>query len=680
MNVASRSWPGAALIVLLSLLSVVRSSVGTRLDSLTVDEPWHIIAGTTYVRGGGFHLNPEHPPLVKLWVGAAMPDDLRLRPPVRLREKAQEREWVEKTFFFDNDSRALQQRARIAMWSLHGLLLVALGLLLWRAVGLPWATGTLAFLAIEPTVAAHMPVVMTDLPLALTLMIAAVAGGLLAATWRWPWVIAAGVTMGIALVTKHSALAGVGGLGLGLLLAAQWGWRKGEGPRRHLMLASAAFLAVAVIWAHYGMRFHAAADGTDAFNRPMPDKVAELQSPLWRSGIGFADQHRLLPRSYLWGLADTVRTGVEGRSIGMHFVWGRVHYGNPPWFSWPAILASKMPLALLVLLLASLPLALRSALPATTRWTVAAVVLASGFHMAALVGSDGIWGGVRHALPVITAAAVLAGGVVSWAWQRRQWPALAATAALYIAAVAMTIREPRVWEYHNELVGGTSNAYRYFRHEGVDLGQRFHELREFHDLYIAPGDEPLYVNYWAGEQQIRAAGMKFRRPVESLKDTNVDGHYAGWFIYPMTDTLPWPQWDWDPKVVFKDMRMVARFGYIGVWRGELRRPQTRAGSMADKVADYIYKEGGDDWSLVAARLEEVVVHLPAKVDAAVELGNAYLRLGERDKAMQVYQRLLEQDKIPVEPKLAAQLKAKIEEVRTARQLANVQPLRNPWME
>jgi tetratricopeptide (TPR) repeat protein len=188
------------------------------------------------------------------------------------------------------------------------------------------------------------------------------------------------------------------------------------------------------------------------------------------------------------------------------------------------------------------------------------------------------------------------------------------------------------------------------------------------------------VNYWAGEQQIRASGLKFRRPVESLQDTNVNGQYAGWFIYPMTDTLPWPQWDWDPNVVFKDMRMVARFGYIGVWHGQLRRPQTRAGSMADKVADYIYKEDGNDWALVAARLEEVVIHLPAKVDAAVELGNAYLRLGERDKAIRVYQGLLDQKKIPVEPKLAGQLKAKIEEVRTARHLAAVQPLRNPWME
>ena len=680
MNQTLRHWPGLLLLLLLALLAVGRSAVGTRLDSLTVDEPWHIIAGATYVRGGGFHLNPEHPPLIKLWVGATMPDSLTLRPAKPLSEKNQEREWVEQTFFFHNDARALQQRARVAMWTLHGLLLLVLGALLWRALGLPWAVGSLAFLAIDPTVAAHMPVVMTDLPLALTLMTAAVSAGLLAATWRWPWAIVCGLAMGLALVAKHSALAGLAGVGLGLLVAAQLGWRERDGWRRHLMLGCTAVLAIAVIWSHYAFRFHAGADGSDAFNRPMPDKVAELNSPNWRSGIAFADRHRLLPRSYLWGLADTVRTGVEGRAIGMHFVWGKVHYGNPPWFSWPAILVSKIPVALLVLLLASLPLLLRRALPPTARWTLATVVLASGFHMVALVGSDGIWGGVRHALPVITAAAVLAGGTLAWAWQRRSRPALAATAALYVVALAMTLREPRVWEYHNELVGGTGNAYRYFMHEGVDLGQRFHELRRFHDSHIANGTEPVYVDYWVGEQQLRAAKLKFKRPVESLQDTNVDGLYTGWFVYPMTSMLPWPQWDWDPNVVLKDARMVARFGHISVWHGRIKRPQTRAGSMAGKVMDYIYKENGKDWALVAARLEEVLVHLPMKVDAGVELGNAYLRLGERDRAIRAYQGLLDQDKVPVEPKTAAQLKAKIQQLRSASNLASVEPLRNPWME
>src|SRR3546814_429593 len=143
---------------------------------------------------------------------------------------------------------------------------------------------------------------------------------------------------------------------------------------------------------------------------------------------------------------------------------------------------------------------------------------------------------------------------------------------------------------------------------------------------------------------MRGARLSFRRRVESLADTNVRGHYEGWFVYPMGDTLPWPQWDWDPDVVFKDMRMVARHGNFGIWRGSMERPQTRASSLHFKIMDYIYKENGSDWALVADRLEEVVAQLPQKVDAGVELGNAYLRLGRRDEAIGAYQRLLDQDR------------------------------------
>src|SRR3546814_8432548 len=109
------------------------------------------------------------------------------------------------------------------------------------------------------------------------------------------------------------------------------------------------------------------------------------------------------------------------------------------------------------------------------------VAAACGLHMVALVGSDGIWGGVRHAMPVMVAAAIVAGGVLAWAWRHRSPALMAGVALLYVAAAAMTLREPRLWEYHNELAGGTGNAYRQFGTEGLDLGQRFHELRAFHD-------------------------------------------------------------------------------------------------------------------------------------------------------------------------------------------------------
>jgi hypothetical protein len=114
-----------------------------------------------------------------------MPGGFRLRPTTALSEKTQERTWVEQTMFQDNDAVRAQQCARVAMWSFHATLLLALGLLLSRAGGVAWPAGTLAFVALEPTIGAHLPVVMTDLPLGLTSASAAVCAGLLASGWQW---------------------------------------------------------------------------------------------------------------------------------------------------------------------------------------------------------------------------------------------------------------------------------------------------------------------------------------------------------------------------------------------------------------------------------------------------------------------------------------------------------------
>src|SRR3546814_6755862 len=97
-------WLGAAVLLALVLLAILRSSAGTRLDSFTIDEPWHIVASTSYVRGDGFHLNTEHPTLVQLWVGEAMPGDFRARPRKALAEKAKVLDWVEQTMFLANET------------------------------------------------------------------------------------------------------------------------------------------------------------------------------------------------------------------------------------------------------------------------------------------------------------------------------------------------------------------------------------------------------------------------------------------------------------------------------------------------------------------------------------------------------------------------------------------------
>ncbi len=676
-------WLSLLLLALLALLAVGRSALGTRLDSFTVDEPWHVVAGTAYVRGGERHLNPEHPPLVKLWVGAWMPRSFKLGKEPALREKEQERQWVEDTMFFGNDPIKAQQRARTAMWALDGGLLLVLGLLLWRAAGIAWAVGTLAFLALEPTIGAHLPVVMTDGPLALTLAPSLVAAGILAAQWRWRWALAFGITTGLAFATKHSALAGVAGIGAVLVVAVMLGIRHGgvrEMLRRASQLVLAGAIAVLLLWASYGFRFHADAAGGDAFNRPIAEKIADVSKPALREALSFADRHQLLPRAYLWGLADTLRTGVDGRNIALHLIWGKLYEGRNPWFTWPSIVAAKLPLALSALALLGLVLLWRAPLPASARWMLAMLAAAGALHLAALMASPAPWGGIRHATPLLVAAAILGGGAVSEAWRRRSKTLLAVVASLFVVAFAMTIREPRLWEYHNELAGGSTNGWRYFKNEGLDLGQRFHEIRAFHDREIVPSGLPMYSDYWMMETQVRAACLRYRRLVQSLDDDNVAGIYDGSFVYPMDALVPVPQFEWDPREVFKDMRLAARFGNVGIWRGRLVRPKARAGSMNGQVMDYIYKENGQDWALVAKRLEEVLSVSPAMIGAAAELGNAYLRLGDGANAIRAYRRPLEQTQMPVDAGLARKFREQIVRVEAAPDPKQVPLLRNPWME
>lgn len=172
--VEQRRSPGISLrlfvLIVLALVggAIVRSAIATRLDGFTIDEAYHIAAGVSYVRQADFRINPEQPPLVKLWVGSLVSAtgfrESSIRP---FADKRDERNFTEEDVYFNNDFYSVQRRARIAMWALNGLLLVALAFAVRRTFGPGAALGTLAFLAIDPTVAAHLPVVMTDLPISL---------------------------------------------------------------------------------------------------------------------------------------------------------------------------------------------------------------------------------------------------------------------------------------------------------------------------------------------------------------------------------------------------------------------------------------------------------------------------------------------------------------------------------
>ena len=126
----------AALLVALLLCGIFRSAIATRLDSFDLDEAYHITAGVTYARLGDYRLNPEHPPLVKLWVGMFLRPNIFKTPQFRpLADKWEERHFTEDVVFTQNDPDVTQRRVRLAMFVLNGVLVFGFALAIWHAFG-----------------------------------------------------------------------------------------------------------------------------------------------------------------------------------------------------------------------------------------------------------------------------------------------------------------------------------------------------------------------------------------------------------------------------------------------------------------------------------------------------------------------------------------------------------------
>src|SRR6202451_2063617 len=247
------------LALLLVGLGILRSAIATRLDSFTIDEAYHIAAGVSYVKYGDFRMNPEHPPLVKLWVGSIIAaTGFQLEPLRQFSDKPDERAFTQSAVFLTNNPDSVQRRARNAMFVLNALLLISLALAIERVFDAAVALGALLFLVIDPTVAAHWPVVMTDLPVALLLATATVLATRAFRDWIWRDLALCSLFLGLALTAKHSApvmLLTVAGIATFLSF-----WlpvtREGDAKWRRLLKVMVVTVgALVVLWGAYLFRY-----------------------------------------------------------------------------------------------------------------------------------------------------------------------------------------------------------------------------------------------------------------------------------------------------------------------------------------------------------------------------------------------------------------------------------------
>lgn len=198
---AARALPvlaGAALVVALQLVAI-------RWQSMSADEPYHLLAGHNALRYGTNAVNLEHPPLVKLLAALPLASlDPPYAPPARVRTAPR---LGERLFDSPERTRRLGDRARGTLLLTIGLPLIAACVLLGRS----WAdrrTGLLLGLAIglAPATLPLLSLVLTDAAVALGFVLTLLAGGRFLRRPGWGAAAAMGAAWGLALAAKFSAV------------------------------------------------------------------------------------------------------------------------------------------------------------------------------------------------------------------------------------------------------------------------------------------------------------------------------------------------------------------------------------------------------------------------------------------------------------------------------------------
>ncbi len=472
--------------------------IGRQL-SQTADEPTHIYSGYRYLKCGDLSVSSEHPPLAKIIAAAPL---LLMNPAVdctHFRGDNVQQAFTALRWFYGQNWRV----ALIASRAAAAVFAVGLCLLVWfaarRMFDFSSAVVASLLLVFEPNILAYGSLVLTDVPVTCTLLLAVVSfylwlsqrlgdrrlsyssgthhGTSSRAIWLF---LLTALATGLTLLTKHSGVALIPILGLLAVVDPFMQPRSGLPRWRGAMLNLLAValicgIAVGIVWAGYGLRF-AAADVTS------PGKSE--QSAQTGSGSNLLlelERRHVLPRAYLKGFAAA--SALPGQNSAA-FVDGRV-YLQPPWFSTPYNLVVRMTPAMLVMMAAG---AFGIAMTFRKRHREQMFLLLPGavYMLVCMHASRSV--SMRYLLPALPFLVILmACGCVELARRARQlrpWPIVALICLLLLHAASSLHAYPNYLSYASDLWGGPAQAYKYL--PWLDLGQAYPGAKEYLEVHPSP--------------------------------------------------------------------------------------------------------------------------------------------------------------------------------------------------
>jgi len=460
-----RAYAVAALVLILVLATELVLSI--RLQSQTIDEGQHILAGHQYWKHRDFGSNPEHPPLVKL-VAALPLLSLNLNPTAVLSGPTKAANVNAMfPFLYQNrvDADTILFRTRMAASLFTFLLAVLLLVGGYEMLGPMPALLGLGLLVFDPNILANGALVTTDVGETCFLFASVYAFYRYVKKQSATNLVWCGVAVSLALAAKHSGLVIL--LILGLLAASELMGRINapvrigkQAVRLATALAAIVLMGCAGLWVFYTFRYSARPEGA-ALNPPLDLFARTLRKGLQTNVVLTLARFHVLPESYLWGLTD-ILVATEGR---VTFLLGRV-YETGQWFYFPLVFLMKSTLPFLAFLVAA-PFALRRR--GLRRELLFLAIPPLVFFATSM--SSGLNLGVRHILPIFPFLILIA-AASAWSLATR-FPILKLPVALLVFGhVATSLHVyPDYLTYSNEIAGGPSKSYRLMTDSNIDWSQ-----------------------------------------------------------------------------------------------------------------------------------------------------------------------------------------------------------------
>lgn len=573
---------------ILSLFFIL-SFVVAQEESMIFDEKAHIPAAYSYVRFGDMRLNPEHPPLIKDLAGLPL---LFLKPAFPLQSNEWQtginEQWAIGDMFVncarpdiicnDGDSILLWSRLPIILISV----ILGIALFIWTKELGGTLAGLLAliFYAADPNIIAHNHYVTTDIGIAAFIFLAFYFFTRFLKKPGLENVLVTGIFLGLAELTKFSAVLLFPVFGLFVILYALTKSKPDENTQNvfsfktrtlfhySLRFAGSIVVCFALIWSLYAW---------NTFNMPVEKTLLNANQVF--SGSGYA---QTLARSIIQTFsASEFFRPLAHYFLGVFMVFARVSGGNTHYFlgtvssqasRWyfPVVFLLKETLPFLFLLILTLGYTLYrigktladkthpssffaafcySFQNKPAQYLAALFVFVYGY--ASITGNLTI--GFRHLFPILPFLYMFTAKTVFDFLRRHEDEPVTHImfswilgGLIFIIVSIPLLTYPNYLSYFNPVVGGNKNGYQYVTDSNYDWGQDLKRLRDFVNTYnqycLAGGDLYGECRKILGETPVSSLA-----PIEKIRVDYFGGgnpaYYLGDKFIPWNDQrAPEPGW------------------------------------------------------------------------------------------------------------------------------------------